>query len=270
LASDRQVNYQDGYEQKGKCACKSRELPNKKGFIGIAGLINVNDVIVLDAIITQLHSVQNVSIQDCTTAIDYVLNLNLGSISDWHCIFMISLATKDIIENHTYIRTPHLKTLFPPHIIAHQINAIYLKDLNEAWGSFDYNTLWYSEINKYAAKGQSWTIHADFNYNYMHLFHGLPLEDPDQWYIFTKPYTLLYFEFLNRGWSYQNFSAITDIQWIEILQSMYINAKRTYTELYKNDYDRSKPCSSIGECNHIIKLEQSNHMITVILAEDPC
>jgi len=98
----------------------------------------------------------------------------------------------------------------------------------------------------------------------------MQLEDPDQWDIFTKPYTLLYFEFLNRGWSYQNFSAITESQWVNLLQSIYLNAHKTYTELYKNEYERSMPCSSIGDCNHILKLDQASQIVTELLAEGTC
>jgi hypothetical protein len=269
LASDCQVNTHDHFKQVGKSACKSREIPGSKGFIGIAGVIQENGIDILNETIDQLKLIINVTIHDCTQAIDQVLNQIFGSNHGWDCVFMISLISKGVQENLTYLRSPKLTQLVHTHIIAHQINSFYLEDLNKSWGNFDYNSLWSSEIFKYN-QGRTWVTNVDFNWDYMHFFDGLAIEDPAEWDLFTKPYTLLYYEFLNRGLSYQNFQSIKDGEWIDIFKSMYDNAHRTYSVLYKDRQHESRPCSTIGECNHIIKLDVTNQKTKELLAEFPC
>ena len=270
IASDNQVNDSDGLKRQGQTACKSRIVPGSNIIIGVGGVIKSDGVVIIDEIIDQLKNAVNITLQVCTQTIDQVLNQVFGVTGGWDCSFMISLIANGGIENYTYLRSRVLTKLLQPHIVAKQINNIYIKDLNEAWGSLNLESLWYSEIRDYVIPGKPWVSNVDFNSNYMHFYKQLEVEDENEWYIFTKPYTLLYFEFLKRGLSCQNFQAITDGQWIEILQSMYLNAHKTYTELYKNEYDRAKPSSSIGECNHILKLEQSSQKTSLIFSEDPC
>ncbi len=273
IASDNQVNDADGLKRPGQSACKSRIVPGSNMIIGIAGVIRSDGVIIIDEIIDQLKSAKNITIQECTQAIDRVLNQVFGIKGGWDCGFMISSIENGSIENYTYLRSKVLTKATHQYIVSQQINYNYISDLNKAWGDLDIESLWYSEMREYVQKGKPWISNVDFNSNYMHFYKSLQVEDESDRYIFTKPYTLLYFEFLKRGLSYQNLETIPDSQWIEILQTLYNNAHRTFTELYQNQYnsyDRSKPCSSIGECNHILKLDKDNQIVTELLAEDTC
>jgi len=270
MASDNQVNTRDNIKQEGKYSCKSCIVPGRNILIGISGLLNCEKGDILDLICLDIIFNCAKTRNECCESINKTFNKIEHILPQgWYNVLHISLLENNRIQSFTYCiskSTEEVSDILIPEIQLHQI---FLKDCIGIWTDHEYYSL-LKDSNWYAIfMMRKWTLQVDFNFNYGHILTGVEIDDEDVWYLYAKCYTLLFFEFIERGWDYSSFDALEDGNVVKLLDSFY---KRIVSAAnhFKNDRDKDIPFKAIGECNHIILLNSDPINTKTLLSKFPC
>jgi hypothetical protein len=240
---------------------------------GISGLIRLDGQIILDKIVENVVADSSASIENITATVDRTIESFQAELNkeDWHIILLISILDGFNLRHYTYVMSPNSRQLVGPVCLETQINKLFLRRcFHPAWTHLEYDRTWPLPNWKHHFDLIKWTNAIDFNFNYAHLLNGRSVDNDADWHVVTKPYTLLFFEFLISHIDYTDINLLYDAQWIDVLKKFYLKASTADDVIFNRERDRSVPLHSVGVCNHIIKLDTISQKATALYCADPC